>query len=48
MNKKNETKPMNENRKNNSSGYMLTWVCKKCKTENKKNSMYCRDCGDYK
>ena len=25
-----------------------TWTCKKCTTHNNKNSLYCRDCGEYK
>jgi len=25
-----------------------TWTCKKCKTDNSSNSVFCKDCGDYK
>jgi len=25
-----------------------TWTCKKCKTDNSKNSLHCKDCGSYK
>jgi len=24
------------------------WTCKKCATQNSKNSLYCKDCGEYK
>ena len=46
--KKNEQEPTTEHQKKENTSNKNVWTCKKCKTENTKNSMYCKDCGDYK